>query len=85
MIMEPYPIRLPNLSLAICFEVVPLLTREWKPDTAPQAISTKSMGQIGPCEGLFNVTRAGAWILGAAKINPRKPTPNPKYKSQLEM
>ena len=84
-IIDPYPIFFPSPSRASCFEVVPLLTREWNPETAPQAIKTKSMGQMGPWAGLLMATSAGAWILGAARTNPVKPSPRPIYKSQLEM
>ena len=33
-----------SFSFLICFEAVPEETREWNPDTAPQAIVTKRIG-----------------------------------------
>ena len=36
-----------SLSLLICFDVVPEDTSAWNPDTAPQAITTKTNGKMG--------------------------------------
>jgi len=47
-IIPPYPIFLASLSLANCFDVVPPAMREWKPEIAPQAIITHSIGQRFP-------------------------------------
>ncbi len=43
--MAPYPTGRASLSWQSCFEVVPLPTREWKPEIAPHATITKSIGQ----------------------------------------
>ena len=36
-----------SLSLSICLEVVPDDTSAWNPETAPQAITTKTNGKMG--------------------------------------
>ncbi len=43
--IEPYPISLASgSSLSICLDVVLELTREWKPEIAPQATVTNKNG-----------------------------------------
>ena len=68
--MPPYPINFPEDSSGNCFAVVPPATIEWKPEMAPQAIITKSMGQNGP-PLLVNETKGGAFIDGLETIKPR--------------
>ena len=46
--IAPYPMNFPLISSGSCFEVVPPATTEWKPEIAPHAIMTKSIGQSGP-------------------------------------
>ena len=48
MSIDPYATGLASFSLDICFDVVPDDTREWNPEIAPQAIVTKSAGNIVP-------------------------------------
>ena len=42
--MAPYPTIGISFSLLIVFEEVPEDTREWNPETAPQAIVTNKVG-----------------------------------------
>ena len=44
--MEPYPTNWASASHLICFDEVPLDTRQWKPLTAPQAMVMKRKGKI---------------------------------------
>ena len=46
--MAPYPIGFASASLLSCLEVVPVATREWKPEHAPQATVINSAGNMGP-------------------------------------
>lgn len=43
--MEPYPMSLAFFSLSSCLELVPELTKEWKPEMAPQATVTNRTGK----------------------------------------
>ena len=69
-IIAPYPMRTASRSRASCFTVVPLAMRLWKPEIAPQATITNSMGQSGPDEPEKPPT-AGAWKAGRVRRRPR--------------
>ena len=49
--MEPYPTNWASLSDLICLEEVPEETRQWKPETAPQAIVMKRKGKSQGASG----------------------------------
>ena len=61
-----------SASFEIIFELVPLETRLWKPETAPQAIVTKRIGK----SGWFltsKPTKAGSSIDGLMTMTPITP------------
>jgi hypothetical protein len=43
-------------------EVVPEHTMPWKPEQAPQAMVTNSMGNSGPALALSKPKKAGYWM-----------------------
>ena len=66
--MAPYPMGRASVAHATCLEVVPLLTRPWKPETAPQAMVIINTGiSAGSAE---SSPTAGAAKSGAATKKP---------------
>ena len=61
----------PCISLDNCLEVVPPATREWNPETAPQATKTNNIGQTGPCLSDIALLHAGVFSSGPTHSNPR--------------
>ena len=71
MSMAPYPIIRTCDSFSMSFGVVPDATREWKPDSAPQAIVMNTNGNsdpanTGPVPLNANSVNAGVCIIGQA-------------------
>ena len=52
--------------MSSCFDVVPELTRPWKPEIAPQAMVTNSSGMIGGVPGGRSGLIGGATMVGPA-------------------
>ena len=72
-----------SFSLATIFEEVPELTREWKPDTAPQAIVTKRMGKRSRFL-TSKPTKAGILSVGFLTKTPRTPQTIMPIKRNIE-
>jgi len=45
--IAPYPTNSASFSSLSCFALVPEATREWKPESAPQAMMRGTVGQKG--------------------------------------
>src|SRR5687768_8960813 len=72
--MAPYPMKRASVSLRIILGVVPEEMREWKPDTAPQAMVMNRKGnrlpdQTGPVPSV-NWVKAGILSCGETKMTP---------------
>jgi hypothetical protein len=52
--IAPYPTNKPESSLSSCFDEVPEPTIEWKPESAPHAMTRGIVGQKG--EGTVGAT-----------------------------
>ena len=69
-----------SLSFSICLEVVPELTRPWNPETAPQAMVTKSSGNHpfpDPSAVSATARNAGTSMGGCTIIRPTIKAPSP--------